>query len=84
MKKRLPKTWTKKFAWLPVITTIGLNDIGSLIWLTTYYYKFVGPDAYGEGQVQILSKEDREYNEQMLFEIELNPDRFGTDPYRST
>lgn len=77
MKTKLPRTWTKKFAWLPVTTTHGAWDSGRRVWLESVYYR------YGTQYItEYMTKSDYDYSKQMLVEIKQNPDRYGDDPYR--
>ena len=82
MKIRLSREWTKRFAWRPVVTNIGAYDIGSILWLTTYFYRFDGTNAYGSGAVQIQSTSDMANYYQMGINIKADPQRFGDDPHR--
>jgi hypothetical protein len=81
--KRLPNKYEKHFAWFPVWLTHGDKDSGRYAWLETVFWKnaYVG---HGMGaNIQAVSKRDHEYNQQLLFEMRMNPDRYGNDPYRS-
>lgn len=82
MKIKLKREWTKRFAWRPVVTNTGPYDIGCILWLTTYYYRFEGANTHGNGFVRIQSKTDMDNYYQMYNNIKADPKRFGNDPYR--
>lgn len=81
--KRLPDRYTKRFAWFPVWLTHGNADRGKYAWLEFVYVKLVSVYGGSEARIQAISKRDHQYNQELLFEMNSNPDRYGDDPYRS-